>query len=104
MEWIIKILNEKHLRIVVRFVPLENTIYLIGQLSINNIWNDMYIEKHSMNLNLNKLEDHLLLVYKELIEKSRIYNLLTEKFKIVKLIGIDTQTNVSEKDYIVDNI
>lgn len=89
MEWQIKIEGQSKQRILVNFDPQGELIIFRGQYSIKNKWIDFSSETHSMNIDLETIQELLLKVYEKMDERLKVYDDLAKSFEVIKIVGIE---------------
>ena len=91
MKWIVKIDGKPDLRIVVKFSPVDEKIYFIGEYhkAQTNQWTEFSV-KYTLKLEIDLETIKLLLynTYEELDKRVKIYEDLKEGFKYITEIGI----------------
>ena len=85
----IKIEGKPNQRILVLFDPEKESITFIGQVRVRNIeWVDFGEESHSMNIDLEKIQDLLFATYEKMKKRVEAYNNIAEGFEKIKTIEI----------------
>lgn len=88
MQWIVKIENKSNQRIMVKFDPMKELLYFIGQYKIKINWIDFSQEEYSMNITLEVIQDILFKVYEKMNERLKVHEDLNKSFEIIKVIEI----------------
>lgn len=92
MKWIVTIENKSNLRIIVRYLALENKVIFVGEYGIKKDLQTTYhsfvcIEKNT-DIILDEILDTLFKVYTELSDKVKLYDEFSKEFEVIKTIEI----------------
>jgi len=99
MEWIVKIEGKEEItnksiilgnqRILIRFDPKQELLFFIGQYKPHNKnWIDFSIHEHSMEIDLETIQDFLFKAVDTMRKRLTAYNNIAEGFNAIKLIEI----------------
>lgn len=88
MQWIVKIENKSNQRIMIKFDPMKELLYFIGQYKIKINWIDFSEEEYSMNITLEIIQDLLFKVYKKMNERLKVHEDINKSFEVIKIIEI----------------
>ena len=92
MEWKVTIENKPNQRILVRFDPMNEMIHFIGQYKPHNKeWFNFSEEIHSMEIDLETLQDMMTKAYNKMKERLVAYNNVAEGFTIIKEVKIQSE-------------
>jgi hypothetical protein len=91
MYWIVKIENKPNQRIMVKFDPMKELLYFIGQYKIRVLWIDFSQEEYSMNITLEVIQDLLFNVYEKMNERLKVHEDLNKSFNAIKEIEINEE-------------
>lgn len=97
MEWILKFTNNKNIRILVKFNPIEEILIYNGQFKINILWYDI----HTISIPINEIngftiKEKITILYDLMKPKIDLYLELDETFKSINSIEIFDENEESE--------
>jgi len=86
MYWIVKIENKPNQRIMIKFDPIKEMLYFIGQYRIRVMWIDFSQEEYSMNITLEVIQELLFKVCEKMNERVRVHDDLNKSFNAIGVI------------------
>ena len=86
MYWIVKIENKPNQRIMIKFDPMKEMLYFIGQYRIKVMWIDFSQEEYSMNITLDVIQELLFKVCEKMNERLRVHDDLNKSFNAIGII------------------